>query len=227
MKNLLVKLLRLTLGFLLCAFSTVLALHSNLGLSPWDVFHQGLANVTGMTIGQASILTGVIIVIVTRIAGLEIGLGTVANMIVIGCFIDLIIYTNIIPVSDNLLTGILMIIASLIVCAFGGYLYIGCAMGCGPRDGLMVALVKYTGKPISLVRLCIESSALVAGWLMGGKIGIGTLITAFGLGVCLQLVFKMFKVDIKAIEHHSFRQSIVILKETVTGLLHVKNPTVL
>ncbi len=222
MKKLLVKTSRLTLGFLLCALGTVLALHSNLGLSPWDVFHQGLANVTGMTIGQASIITGVIIVIATGIAGLEIGLGTVANMIVIGCFIDLIIYADIIPVSDNMVTGILMIIGSLIVGAMGSFLYIGCEMGCGPRDGLMVALVKHTGRPVSLIRLCIESCAFAVGWLMGGKIGIGTLISAFGLGVCMQLIFKIFKVDIKAIKHKNVKQSIAILKETVTSLVRGK-----
>lgn len=223
MKKLSVKLARLTLGFLLCAFGTVLALHSNLGLSPWDVFHQGLANVSGMTIGQASIVTGVVIVVITAIAGLEIGMGTVLNMIIIGLFIDLIIYANIIPVSTNIYTGILMIIGSLIVGAMGSFLYIGSEMGCGPRDGLMVALVKHTGKPISLIRLCIESAAFAVGWLMGGKIGVGTLITAFGFGLCIQLVFRIFKVDIKAINHHSFKQSLLILKNTTSGLFHKEN----
>jgi len=217
MKKLLAKTSRLTLGFLLCALSTVLALHSNLGLSPWDVFHQGLANVTGMTIGQASIVVGVVIVIGTAISGLEIGLGTIANMIVIGCFIDLIIYAKIIPESNSLFTGLLMILGSLVVGALGSYLYIGCEMGCGPRDGLMVALVKRTNKPISLIRLCIESCALFIGWLMGGTVGIGTLITALGLGITMQMVFKIFKIDIKALHHSSIKRSLVFLKEAVTG----------
>ena len=217
MKILLAKTSRLTLGFLLCAFSTVLALHSNLGLSPWDVFHQGLSNVTGMTIGQASIVVGVVIVIATAIAGLEIGLGTISNMIVVGCFIDLIIYAKIIPESNSLFTGILMILGSLVVGALGSYLYIGCEMGCGPRDGLMVALVKRTDKPISLIRLCIESCALFIGWLMGGTVGIGTLVTALGLGFSIQMVFKIFKVDIKALHHSNIKRSFVFLKETVTG----------
>jgi uncharacterized membrane protein YczE len=143
-------------------------------------------------------------------------------MIVIGCFIDLIIYANIIPVSDNMVTGILMIVGSLIVGAIGSFLYIGSEMGCGPRDGLMVALVKHTGKPVSLIRLCMESLAFAVGWLMGGKVGIGTLISAFGLGVCIQFVFKIFKVDIKAIKHHSIKQSVVIIKNTAVTLAHRK-----
>ena len=132
---------RLLLGFMFCAFSTVLALKSNLGLSPWDVFHQGISNKTGLTIGQVSILVGIIVVGITVLLKLEIGLGTIANMIIIGFFTDIIINTGIIQTSTNLFTGVLMLIGSLFCMAIGSYLYIGCELGCGPRDGLMVALV--------------------------------------------------------------------------------------
>jgi len=217
MEKILSLIIRITLGFLLCACGTVMALNSNLGLSPWDVFHQGLTNVTGLTMGQASIAVGVIIVIVTSLLGLRVGLGTIANMIVIGCFIDLIIYFKIIPVCNNLFTGIIMLIGSLFASAIGSYLYIGCEMGCGPRDGLMIALVKLTGKPISLIRFFIEIGALIIGWILGGFVGIGTLVTAFGIGYCVQIIYKVFKSDVKLLKHRNIKEGLRFMNECITN----------
>lgn len=217
MNKMLGIIIRMTLGFLLCACGTVMALNSNLGLSPWDVFHQGLTNVISLTIGQASIMVGVVVVIITSILGLEVGLGTIANMIVIGCFIDLIIYTKITSVCNNLFAGILMMTGSLFVNAIGSYLYIGCEMGCGPRDGLMIALVKLTGKPISLIRFCIEIGALIIGWILGGLVGIGTLITVFGIGYCVQIVYKVFKFDVNSLKHRNLKQGFIFMNECITN----------
>lgn len=208
---------RSILGYLLCALGVVMALNSNLGLSPWDVFHQGLTNVINMTIGQAGIVVGVVIVIITYILGLEVGLGTIANIIVIGYFIDLIIYSGIIPISHNIFIGILMMIGSLFINAIGSYLYIGCEMGCGPRDGLMVALVKLTGKPVSLIRFSIESVALIIGWFLGGLVGIGTLITVLGIGYCVQIVYKAFKFDVNSLKHRSLKEGLIFMGECVTN----------
>lgn len=209
--------IRITLGFFLCACGTVLALNSNLGLSPWDVFHQGLTKISGVTMGQASIIVGVIIVIITSILGLKVGLGTIANMIVIGCFIDLIIYAKIIPVCNNLFSGIIMMIGSLFASAIGSYLYIGCEMGCGPRDGLMIALVKITGKPIGIIRFFIEMGALIIGWILGGFVGVGTIITAFGIGYCVQLIYKIFKSDVKLLKHRNIREGLKFVNECMTN----------
>jgi len=217
MEKILGLIIRITLGFLLCASGTVMALNSNLGLSPWDVFHQGLTNITNLTMGQASIIAGVVIVLITNALGLKVGLGTIANMIVIGCFIDLIIYTKIIPVCNNPFTGMLMMIGSLFASAIGSYLYIGCEMGCGPRDGLMMALVKITGKSISIIRLCIEMGALIIGWILGGFVGIGTLITAFGIGYCVQIIYKVFKSDVKLLKHRNIKEGLKFMNECITN----------
>lgn len=208
---------RLLLGFMFCAFSTVLALKSNLGLSPWDVFHQGISNKTGLTIGQVSILVGIIVVGITVLLKLEIGLGTIANMIIIGFFTDIIINTGIIQTSTNLFTGVLMLIGSLFCMAIGSYLYIGCELGCGPRDGLMVALVKKTGKPVGFIRSCIELGVLVIGFILGGSVGIGTLITVFCLGACIQLVFKVLRFDVGKIKHKNIRECFVFFNKCING----------
>ena len=209
--------IRMLSGFILCAVGTVMALNSKLGLSPWDVFHQGLTHVIGITIGQASIIVGLAVVMITSMLGIKVGLGTIANMILIGCFMDLIIYSGIIPTSNNLFTGILMMAGSLIANAFGGYLYIGCEMGCGPRDGLMLALVKMTGKPVSLIRFCIESGALVIGWILGGTVGIGTLITAFGVGYCVQILYKIFKFDVNSLRHKNIEQGVIFINQCIVN----------
>lgn len=208
--------MKMTLGFILCACGTVMAINSNLGLSPWDVFHQGLTNVTNLTMGQASIVISIVIVIITSILGLKVGLGTIANMLVIGYFIDFIMYKNLIPVCKNIYSGIFMMIMSMMFIAIGSYLYVACGMGCGPRDGLMILLAKITGKPVGIIRAFIEIAALTIGWFLGGFIGIGTVINAFGIGYFVQIVFKIFRFDVKSLNHKNMKQGLIFMKECIT-----------
>lgn len=215
MKKIVIKIIRLLLGFMFCAFSTVIALKSNLGLSPWDVFHLGISNISNLTIGQSSILVSVIIVIITLFFKLEVGIGTIANMIIIGFFIDLINNADIISESNNLLSGVLMLICALFTMAIGSYLYIGCELGCGPRDGLMVVLVQKTGRSVVIIRFCIELGAVLIGWMLGGKVGIGTVITVISIGFFMQLVFKIFRFDVKVLRHKSIKDSLVYLNKYI------------
>ena len=208
---------RLIIGFIFCSSGTVLAVNSNLGLSPWDVFHQGLSKITGISMGQVSIFVGLIVVIATIFLKLEIGLGTIANMILIGVFMDVISYTKIISTSHNFFVSLLMLLGSLFTMAIGSYLYIGCEMGCGPRDGLMVALVKKTGKPVGFIRSCIELGVLIIGFILGGSVGIGTLITVFCLGACIQLVFKVLRFDVGKIKHKNIRECFVFFNKCING----------
>lgn len=211
MRKVLYLITRILLGFLCCAVGVVLALNSNLGLSPWDVFHQGLSNLTGVSIGQASIIVGIIIVGLSSILGQKIGVGTLANMTIIGIFTDLIISLNFIPQCNNLVSGFIMIAMAMIATALGSYLYIGCGLGCGPRDGLMVILMKRTNKPVKLIRGIIEVSALICGYILGGTIGIGTVITAIGIGHCIQLICKMLKFDIDKVEHLNIKDTFILM----------------
>lgn len=208
--------MKMTLGFALCACGTVMAINSNLGLSPWDVFHQGLTNITNLTMGQASIVASIVIVIITSILGLKVGLGTIANMLVIGYFIDFIMYRNLIPVSNNIYSGIFMMIMSMMFIAIGSYLYVACGMGCGPRDGLMILLARITGKPVGIIRALIEIAALAIGWSLGGFVGIGTVINAFGIGYFVQLIFKIFKFDVKSLKHKNMKQGFIFMKECIS-----------
>jgi len=200
-----VRMLRLLLGLLLYALGIVVTLKAHVGYAPWDVLHVGLAKTTGLTIGTASILVGVLIVIVTFFLVEKIGIGTILNMVLIGVFMDVILKINVIPVIHHFLLGILVMIVGLFIISLATYFYIGSGFGAGPRDSLMVALTRKTGLPIGLCRGTIEVLAVLAGWRLGGMVGIGTIIAALSIGVCIQLTFRLLKFDAKKVEHQTLQ----------------------
>ncbi|MGL6106392.1 YczE/YyaS/YitT family protein [Romboutsia sp.] len=200
-KKVITRFIRLFVGLFVCALSIVFMVNANLGLSPWDVLHQGIADKVGITMGTASICVGVVIVIADVLLGENVGWGTILNMIFIGLFLDLILFSNIIPISNNLIMGIIMLCIGMILMGIGMVFYIGSGLGSGPRDGMMVALQKRTNKPVKLIRGIMELGALIVGYFLGGSVGIGTLITAVGLGYFIQAIFKIFNFRGENIKH--------------------------
>ena len=163
-------------------------LESRLGLSPWDVLHQGLAKHTPLSFGAANIVVGVAVLGLAVLLGARIGPGTVANAILIGAFIDLLDHVPTIEaLSDRSLgTRIVLLVAGIGLFAVGSAFYLGAALGAGPRDSLMLALALRSGWRIGVVRTLLESSAVVAGALMGGTVGIGTIAFALLIGPALE-----------------------------------------
>ena len=201
------RLLRLLFGLFLYALGIVITLKAHVGYAPWDVLHVGLAKTTGMTIGLASILVGILIVGVTFFLGEKIGLGTVLNMILIGVFLDLILKLNLIPLMDNFFWGVMMLIVGLLVISLATYFYIGSGFGAGPRDSLMVALSRITKLPIGVCRGSIEVIAVVIGWKLGGMVGIGTVIAAVAIGFCIQITFRVLHFDAKKVHHQTVAET--------------------
>lgn len=210
MKNIKI-ILRLLIGFLVYGLAIVVMIHANIGLSPWDVFHQGISLRTGLSMGQISISVGIIIIIIDAFLGEGIGWATIGNVLLIGTFLDMFEAMNIIPYANNLLSGIIMMLIGIILAAIATVLYLKPALGSGPRDGLMLAFNKLTSKPVGVIRTIIEISALTAGWLLGGSVGIGTIISAFGLGYAIQIGFKIADMDSKSIKHRSIMEDIKLL----------------
>ncbi|MGM9532572.1 YczE/YyaS/YitT family protein [Intestinibacter sp.] len=194
-KKILKDIAYLAVGYVLIALAVVIMVNSNAGLVPWDVLHQGISRTTGITMGQASMLVGTIVIVVSIALGENLGWATIGNIFIPGILIDVIDNMNIIPVTHDLFWGVLMVVVALIIWAFATVLYLIPALGCGPRDGLMIALHKRTGKSIGLLRSIIEICAVIVGYLLGGTFGIGTIISAFCFGYLLEIVFKMFKFD--------------------------------
>lgn len=215
MKKSLLTLGRLFLGLFLYAVGIVLTINANLGLSPWDVFHQGVSNRIGITMGQASITVGFIFVILDWILGEKLGIGTICNMLFIGIFMDVLMLNNLIPVFNNLFAQVLMMLLGMFVIGIASYFYIGAGLGSGPRDGLMVALTKRTKKSVRFIRNSIELTVLAIGYALGGTIGVGTLIMVLGVGYFVQFAFKLFKFDVRQVNHRFIEDYIKIIRDNL------------
>lgn len=211
-KRIIYLLVRLFIGFFMYGLGIVVMVNAQIGLSPWDALHQGMSIKTGITMGQASITVGLVIVILDAVLGEGVGWGTVLNMIFIGVFLDIIKAANIIPVADNLFMGIVMMIIGIIISAIATVVYLGAGLGSGPRDGLMLALNKKTSKPVGILRTGIELTALIIGWILGGQVGLGTIMSAFGLGYAIQMAFKICNINSKEIKHRIITDDIRYIK---------------
>ncbi len=198
----------LIFGLFLYALGIAITMKANLGYAPWDVFHQGISNMIGITIGNASILVGLIICVTVALAGEKLGLGTILNMILIGFFLDLILALDRIPLMKSFLPGVIMMIVGLFVISIATYFYLGSGFGAGPRDGLMVVLERKTGLPVGLCRAILESMVVFLGWLMGGPVGLGTAFAAFGIGFCIQVTFMLFKFRATEVRHETLKETL-------------------
>lgn len=203
---------KLLLGFIIYGLAIVIMIHANIGLSPWDVFHQGISLKTGLTMGQISIGVGIIIIIIDAFMGEGIGFATLGNVFFIGTFLDIFQGLKIVPYANNLFTGIIMMLIGIVLAAIATVLYLKPALGSGPRDGLMLAINKRSSKSVGTIRTIIELTVLVVGWLLGGSVGIGTLVSGFGLGYAIQIAFKIGNIDSKTLTHKNVMESIKLLK---------------
>ena len=181
----------LVFGLFLFAFGIVLLLESELGLSPWDVLSQGLSEQTPLSFGTASIAIGLTVLVLAWRLGARIGVGTVANAVLIGLFIEGLVRVE--AVADlsesSLATRVVLMLAGISVIGLGSGFYMGAAMGAGPRDSLMLVLSRRTGVRIGAARTVLEIGATAAGWALGGTVGIGTLAFAFLVGPSVELAF--------------------------------------
>lgn len=206
------RLFKLFLGLTLYALGIVFAIQAQIGFAPWEVFHVGLADTFGISIGTASILVGVVIGAIVIFLGEKVGIGSILNMFLIGMILDWILLSGIIPAASNFFVGLSMLILGLFTIALGSYFYIGSAFGAGPRDSLMIALTRITKLPIGICRGSVELAAVIIGWKLGGMVGIGTVIAAFGIGFCVQLTFHLLKFDTTTIEHETLGQTLTLIR---------------
>lgn len=208
----------LIFGLFLYALGLVLAIQANIGLAPWDAFTIGVTRVTSFTYGQVSILIGVVIVVVAFFLKEKIGFGTILNTFLIGIFADLILASGLIPMLENFWLGILLLLLGQEVISIASYFYIRPGLGAGPRDSLMIALGKRLPKvPIGVIRGGIEGTVLFIGWLLGAKVGLGTVIAVFGIGTILQTTFNLLHFDVKAVAHENIFDTIRNIKGGISG----------
>jgi uncharacterized membrane protein YczE len=187
------RLLQLYLGLLLASFGIVLTLRSGLGVSPWDVLHGGLAEVTGLSFGLVVQLVGAVVLAASLLLGVRPGVGTVSNLVLIGAFENVLLDLGLGAGHDPLALRAVWLAGGIALIGVAAALYIGAHFGAGPRDGVMVALHTRFGWSIGWARTVVEASVLVLGIAFGGPVGIGTAVYTLTIGPATQAAFRLLR----------------------------------
>jgi uncharacterized membrane protein YczE len=183
------RLVRLYAGLALYGASDAMLIRAALGLDPWDVFHQGLSRLSGISIGTVSAVVGAAVLLLWWPIRQRPGLGTVSNVFLVGASIDLTM--AVVPQYDALAVRVPLLVAGVVLNGLSTGLYITARFGPGPRDGLMTGLHRRTGRSLRLIRTGIELSVLAAGFALGGGVGVGTVLYAVAIGPLAQFFLRV------------------------------------
>lgn len=197
---------QLSLGLFLFGFSTALMLRAGLGLNPWDVFHQGVAERLGWSIGAVIVAVGALVLLLWIPLRERPGVGTISNMLFVGLAANWSL--SMLPAARGLPAQVAFLVGGIVLQGIAAGVYIGAGLGPGPRDGLMTGLVRRTGWSIRWVRTGIEAGVVGGGWLLGGTVGIGTLVYAAAIGPLVHVFLPLFTIAPK-----TPRESVVVSGE--------------
>jgi uncharacterized membrane protein YczE len=195
------RLVQLFAGLLLYGASLAFLLRAGLGLAPWDVLHQGLAERTGATVGSMVVAVSFVVLLAWIPLRQRPGFGTVANALLVGVALDLTML-----VLDDVTSWpwrVVLLVAGVVLNALATALYIGALLGPGPRDGLMTGLVRRTGWSVRAVRTSLEAGVLLAGWVLGGTVGVGTVLYAVAIGPLVHALLPRLTVRTPRTERYS------------------------
>ena len=189
-------------------FGVYLTIQANIGAGPWDVLNIGVSRSLGILYGNASIAISITILIIDILLREPIGIAMIIDALTVGKAVDFYNRLNVVPACKDPLVGVPVMIAGLVVLAYTQFTYMTASLGCGPRDTLLVGLAKRLDRlPIGLVSILLLGTATLIGWLLGGPVGLGTIICAFGTGPVMQLAFRTVRFDPKKIRHQNLRES--------------------
>lgn len=190
------RLPQLYVGLFLYGVSLAMMVRGALGLAPWDVLHSGFVRHVPMTLGSAVVLFSFVVLLLWIPLREMPGLGTISNALVVGVSADVTLAALERP--DAIVLRIALMLGGVVLCGVASGLYIGAQLGRGPRDGLMTGLARRTGLSLRLVRTALEAGVVVVGLLLGGKLGLGTVVYALAIGPLTQLMLPWFTVDVMA-----------------------------
>jgi uncharacterized membrane protein YczE len=186
------RLLQLYIGLVLYGVSTAMFVRADLGADPWNVFHLGVAKAFSLNIGMVMILVGALVLLLWIPLRQRPGLGTISNVIVLGLAADAAL--ALMPPLEPLVARSVLLLFAVVVNAIATGMYIGAGFGSGPRDGLMTGINARTGWSVRSVRTAIEVTVLFVGWMMGGTLGVGTVLYALAIGPLIQLCLPWFRI---------------------------------
>ena len=218
MKRLAERILQATFGLAVNGCGLYLMLQASIGLAPWDVLALSISMHLPLSYGSVVMLIGFLLIGVNLLLGEPIGIGMVLDALIVGSVADLLARLDLLPARTTLLSGVLCMLLGLVLVAVSQWIYMSAALGCGPRDALFVALGKRLPRvPIGVVQFMLLALVLAAGWLLGGPVGIGTLMAVFGLGAIMQGIFALVRFDPRGVTHESILQSIQAVRKAAVS----------
>lgn len=201
-KRLFLEWIRIVFGLLVFALGVHMTIYANIGLAPWDCLGMGMAKHTPFNYGISMTIMAVIILLIDVLLKEKIGYGTIIDALLTGNFVQMYNSLNPFPENNNLWLGIVIMLVGFVFMALGMWIYMSAEQCCGPRDALLVGLGKRMSRiPIGIVEVMIWAVVLLAGYLLGGSVGIGTLISTFGAGLVMQLVYYLIKFEPRDLKH--------------------------
>ena len=202
------RLLILAGGLMVSAVGITMMLQANVGLEPWSILQKGMSIFFGMTYGTAAMIVGAAVIAIAVLCGESFGIGTLANIFFCPVCIDILLYLDWIPQMQTLWFGLLMLLGGMELLSVGTWMYMKSALGSGPRDALMVVLARKTGRSVGLCRATVELIAIFVGWRLGGQLGVGTLISAVGLGTLFNLNFGLRHFDAASLHQENIAETL-------------------
>ena len=193
---------QIVVGLFIFSFGVHLTIFANIGLAPWDCLGMGISYHTPLNYGISMTLIALCVLGVDLLLKEKIGFGTIIDALLTGNFVQFFNNVNPFPLNDNLWIGILIMLAGFVFMALGMAVYMKSEQCCGPRDALLVGLGKRMPKvPIGIVEVILWAVVLAIGWLLGGPVGMGTLISIFGAGLMMQLVYMVIRFEPRELKH--------------------------
>lgn len=201
-KTIILEWIRIIIGLFIFSFGVHLTIFANIGLAPWDCLGMGLSHHLPLNYGLCMTLVAVTILLIDILLKEKIGYGTIIDALFTGNFVQFFNSVNPFPLNKSLAVGIAIMLVGFVFMALGMAVYMKCAQCCGPRDSLLVGLGKRMPRlPIGLVEVLLWAFVLLAGWLLGGPVGIGTVISTFGAGLVMQLVYYIIRFEPRNLRH--------------------------
>ncbi len=209
MKRTLLQWLQIAAGLLVFAFGVHLTIFSNIGLAPWDCLGMGVARHTPLNYGLSMTTIAVVVLCVDLLLKERIGFGTIIDALLTGNFVQMYNDLNPLPENRSLPLGVGLMLVGFVFMALGMWIYMSAGQCCGPRDALLVGLGKRLPRvPIGLVEILLWAAVLLAGWLLGGPVGIGTVISTFGAGLVMQLVYTLVRFEPRRVVHRDVLETV-------------------
>ncbi len=206
------EIMKSALGLFIYSCGVYLTVQANIGIAPWECLSMAIAPKVGISFGIVHMISGIIILIIDLLLKEKIGFGTILDALLVGNYVDWIAYVDPVPVSGSLPMSILMVMGGLFVMGYGQYFYMSAGQSCGPRDSLLIALGKrFPNVPIGAVQTAIIGVVLLAGWLLDGPIGIGTVLSVFFAGTALQVVCRWMHFEPRDVIHKNVLETARLL----------------